>query len=553
FKPALARGELNLIGATTLNEYQKYIEKDAALERRFQPVFVAEPTIAQTIMILRGLRDTFEAHHKATITDEAIVAAAELSERYITNRFLPDKAIDLIDQAAARVKIYATARPAEVLELESEVRQLKRELDSAKARKREDRVKDLQSRCEEKNKALEEASERWRRSVGTGAAEVRVEHIAQIVSKLTGVPVSELTVEERERLTQLEQQLHKRVIGQDEAVKAVSDAVRLARAGLREGRGPIANFLFLGPTGVGKTELAKALAEAVFGSEDAMVRLDMSEYMERHTVSRLIGAPPGYVGYEEGGQLTERVRRRPFSVVLLDEIEKAHPDVHNVLLQVFDDGRLTDGKGRVVDFTNAIIIATSNIGSELIQRRLRAGGEEPADPVLLREELMEPLRLHFRPEFINRLDEIIIFHALTREQIRQIVEMQLERVRRTAHGEGIELEIEDSLVAYIADAGYRPEFGARELRRLIRATLETELAREMLAGQIHEGDRVQARWDAGQHRLVLEPRRDAAADKPARKRAEPRKGDGVPAEGAAGDGARPPPSAEPPAQSPAGV
>ncbi|MDB5435391.1 MAG: Clp protease ClpC, partial [Phenylobacterium sp.] len=553
FKPALARGELNLIGATTLNEYQKYIEKDAALERRFQPVFVAEPTIAQTIMILRGLRDTFEAHHKATITDEAIVAAAELSERYITNRFLPDKAIDLIDQAAARVKIYATARPAEVLELESEVRQLKRELDSAKARKREDRVKDLQSRCEEKNKALEEASERWRRSVGTGAAEVRVEHIAQIVSKLTGVPVSELTVEERERLTQLEQQLHKRVIGQDEAVKAVSDAVRLARAGLREGRGPIANFLFLGPTGVGKTELAKALAEAVFGSEDAMVRLDMSEYMERHTVSRLIGAPPGYVGYEEGGQLTERVRRRPFSVVLLDEIEKAHPDVHNVLLQVFDDGRLTDGKGRVVDFTNAIIIATSNIGSELIQRRLRAGGEEPADPVLLREELMEPLRLHFRPEFINRLDEIIIFHALTREQIRQIVEMQLERVRRTAHGEGIELEIEDSLVAYIADAGYRPEFGARELRRLIRATLETELAREMLAGQIHEGDRVQARWDAGQHRLVLEPRPDAAADKPARKRAEPRKGDGAPAEGAAGDGARPPPSAEPPAQSPAGV
>jgi ATP-dependent Clp protease ATP-binding subunit ClpC len=279
----------------------------------------------------------------------------------------------------------------------------------------------------------------------------------------------------------------------------------------------------------------------------------MSEYMERHTVSRLIGAPPGYVGYEEGGQLTERVRRRPFSVVLLDEIEKAHPDVHNVLLQVFDDGRLTDGKGRVVDFTNAIIIATSNIGSELIQRRLRAGGEEPADPVLLREELMEPLRLHFRPEFINRLDEIIIFHALTREQIRQIVEMQLERVRRTAHGEGIELEIEDSLVAYIADAGYRPEFGARELRRLIRATLETELAREMLAGQIHEGDRVQARWDAGQHRLVLEPRRDAAADKPARKRTEPRKGDGAPAEGAAGDGARPPPSAEPPAQSPAGV
>jgi ATP-dependent Clp protease ATP-binding subunit ClpC len=542
FKPALARGELNLIGATTLNEYQKHIEKDAALERRFQPVFVAEPTIAQTIMILRGLRDTLEAHHKATITDEAILAAAELSERYITNRFLPDKAIDLIDQAAARVKISATARPAEVLELEQEARQIKRELDSARARKQEDRVKDLQARCEEKNKALEEATERWRRTVGTGAAEVRVEHIAQIVSKLTGVPVSELTVEERQRLVQLEQQLHKRIVGQDEAVKAVSDAVRLARAGLREGRGPIANFLFLGPTGVGKTELAKALAESVFGSEDAMVRLDMSEYMERHTVARLIGAPPGYVGYEEGGQLTERVRRRPFSVVLLDEIEKAHPDVHNVLLQVFDDGRLTDGKGRVVDFTNAIIIATSNIGSEIIQRRLRAGAEEDAGR--LREELNEPLRAHFRPEFINRLDEIIVFHALTREQIRQVVELNLERVRRTARGQGVELQIDESLITYIADAGYRPEFGARELRRLIRATLETELARAMLGGEIRDGDRVQASWDAAAKRLVLEPRRDAtAAAKPVRKRSDTRRSDGATAE-------VPPPPSPPPAPQP---
>ena len=546
FKPALARGELNLIGATTLNEYQKHIEKDAALERRFQPVFVAEPTIAQTIMILRGLRDTLEAHHKATITDEAILAAAELSERYITNRFLPDKAIDLIDQAAARVKISATARPAEVLELEQEVRQIKRELDSAKARKQEARVKDLQARCEEKNKALEEAAERWRRTVGTGAAEVHVEHIAQIVSKLTGVPVSELTVEERQRLVQLEQQLHKRVVGQDEAVKAVSDAVRLARAGLREGRGPIANFLFLGPTGVGKTELAKALAEAVFGSEEAMVRLDMSEYRERHTVARLIGAPPGYVGYEEGGQLTERVRRRPFSVVLLDEIEKAHPDVHNVLLQVFDDGRLTDGKGRVVDFTNTVIIATSNIGSDIIQRRLKAG--EQRDPVLLREELMEPLRLHFRPEFINRLDEIIVFHALDREQIRQIVELNLERVRRTARGQGVELEIDGSLVEHLAEAGYRPEFGARELRRLIRATLETELARAMLGGEVHDGDRVLARWDAAAQQLILEPHRDAPAAKPTRRRGEARKPNGAGAEA----GSMPPPS-EPSAQPQAGA
>jgi len=544
FKPALARGELNLIGATTLNEYQKHIEKDAALERRFQPVFVTEPTIAQTIMILRGLRDTLEAHHTVTITDEAIIAAAELSERYITGRFLPDKAIDLVDQAAARVKIAATARPVEVQELDSEVRQLKRELDSARARKQEDRIRDLQARCEEKNKGLEQATEQWRRSIGTGAAEVRVEHIAQIVSKLTGVPVSDLTLEERERLTKLEEQLHRRVIGQDEAVRAVSDAVRLARAGLREGSGPIANFLFLGPTGVGKTELAKALADAVFGSEEAMIRLDMSEYMERHTVARLIGAPPGYVGYEEGGQLTERVRRRPFSVVLLDEIEKANPDVHNILLQVFDDGRLTDGKGRVVDFTNTIIIATSNIGADIIHRRLRQGGEESFDPVKLREELMDPLRVHFRPEFINRLDEIIVFHALNRAEIRQIVELHLERVRRTAHAQGVELEIDDGLVAHFAEAGYRPEFGARELRRLIRSALETRLAREMLGGEIKEGQRVRARWDAAELKVVLEPQPETTA-KPARRASGGgRRGDGA---GDEGETHRPasPPDAQP--------
>ena len=324
FKPALARGELNLIGATTLNEYQKHIEKDAALERRFQPVLVPEPTVAQTIMILRGLRDTLEAHHKVAITDEAIIAAAELSDRYVTGRFLPDKAIDLIDQAAARVKISATARPVDVQDLEAEVRQLKRETDYASSRKNFERSKDLQAQHDAKAKELETAQERWRRERGSGSAEVRTEHIAQVVSKLTGIPVTELTSEERERLTRMEERLHQRVIGQDEAVKAVSDAVRLARAGLREGSRPIATFLFLGPTGVGKTELAKALAEVVYGDEDAMIRIDMSEYMERHAVARLIGAPPGYVGYEEGGQLTERVRRRPYSVVLLDEIEKAH-------------------------------------------------------------------------------------------------------------------------------------------------------------------------------------------------------------------------------------
>jgi ATP-dependent Clp protease ATP-binding subunit ClpC len=513
FKPTLARGELNLIGATTLSEYQKHIEKDAALERRFQPVLVPESTIAQTIMILRGLRDTLEAHHKVAITDEAIAAAAELSDRYITGRFLPDKAIDLIDQAAARVKISATARPVDVQELDAEVRQLKREMDYASSRKNFERSKDLQAQHDARNKELEAAQDRWRRDRGSASAEVRVAHIADVVSKLTGIPVTELTTEERERLTRMEEQLHRRVIGQDEAVKAVSDAVRLARAGLREGRRPIATFLFLGPTGVGKTELAKALAEVVYGDEDAMTRIDMSEYMERHAVARLIGAPPGYVGYEEGGQLTERVRRRPYSVVLLDEIEKAHPDVYNVLLQVFDDGRLTDGKGRVVDFTNTIMIATSNLGSDLIQRRLTAPGSDQDDASRLRREIMDVVRGHFRPEFINRIDEIIIFHALQRGQIRDIVELQLERVRRTAHGQGIDVQIDKSLVDHLAAVGFRPEFGARELRRLIRTELETELARAMLANEITEGDAVTARWDGSQQKVVLDRRKAAPADK----------------------------------------
>ncbi|MBA1159304.1 ATP-dependent Clp protease ATP-binding subunit [Microvirga mediterraneensis] len=505
FKPALARGELNLIGATTLNEYQKHIEKDAALERRFQPVFVPEPTVSQTIMILRGLRDTLEAHHKVTITDEAIIAAAELSDRYITGRFLPDKAIDLIDQAAARVKISTTARPVDVQELEAEVRQLKREQDYAASRKQFDRASQIQAEHDARNKELQEATERWRRERGSASAEVTTEHIAQVVSKLTGVPVNELTTEERQRLVKMEERLHQRVIGQEEAVRAVSDAVRLARAGLREGRRPIATFLFLGPTGVGKTELAKALAETVFGEEDAMIRLDMSEYMERHAVARLIGAPPGYVGYEEGGQLTERVRRRPYSVVLLDEIEKAHPDVYNVLLQVFDDGRLTDGKGRVVDFTNTILIATSNLGSDIIQRHLNVRGTAEDDQARLKRELMDVLRGHFRPEFINRIDEIIVFHALARGEIRSIVELQLERVKRTAHGQGVELVIDGSLVDHLAAAGFRPEFGARELRRLIRSELETQLARAMLANEVHEGDRVIARWDNHEQKVTLEP------------------------------------------------
>ncbi|WP_282572018.1 ATP-dependent Clp protease ATP-binding subunit [Roseomonas acroporae] len=512
FKPALARGELNLIGATTLNEYQKYIEKDAALERRFQPVYVDEPTVAQTIMILRGLRDTLESHHKVTITDEAIIAAAELSDRYITGRFMPDKAIDLIDQAAARVKISATARPVDVQELEAEVAQIKREQDYAAARKQFDRAAELKKELEQKQKELDELLEIWKRDQASATAEVRTDHVAQIVSKITGVPVTDLTTEEKDKLLKLEDKLHERVIGQEEAIRAVADAVRLARAGLREGSGPTATFLFLGPTGVGKTELAKTLAEVIFGDQDALIRIDMSEYGERHSVARLVGAPPGYVGYDEGGQLTEKVRRRPYSVVLLDEIEKAHPDVYNILLQVFDDGRLTDGKGRVVDFTNTIIIATSNLGSDIIQRNLTKRGSSEFDEAKQKSELMEVLRGHFRPEFINRIDEIIVFHSLNQSEIRQIVELQLNRVKRTALTQGVELDFDASVVDHFGAVGFRPEFGARELRRLIRSELETELAREMLSGRIGDGDKVRVAWSPEAQKVVFEKIAKAAGE-----------------------------------------
>jgi ATP-dependent Clp protease ATP-binding subunit ClpC len=540
FKPALARGELHLIGATTLNEYQKHIEKDAALERRFQPVLVPEPTVEQTINILRGLRDRFEVHHKVTISDEAIVAAAELSDRYITSRFLPDKGIDLIDQAAARVRIGATSRPAAVQEMEAGVKQLTRERDYATSRKQYDKAKEIETRIAGRNQELVDATDAWKRKVGSGSVEVKVEHVAEIVSKLTGIPVTELTSEERERLLKMEERLHARVIGQEEAVQAVSDAVRLARAGLREGRRPVATFFFLGPTGVGKTELARALAETVFGDEDAMIRIDMSEYRERHTVSRLVGAPPGYVGYEEGGQLTERVRRQPYSVILLDEIEKAHPDVHNVLLQVFDDGRLTDGKGRVVDFTNTVLIATSNVGSDLIQQNLHTAEANHKSYQALKTELMAELRRHFRPEFINRIDEVIVFHSLTREQIKDIVQLQLERVKRTAHGQGVTLVVDDSLLSHLADVGFQPEFGARELRRQIRTLVETRLAKAMLQGEVTEGDTITLRYDPEADQVALdktasqanaraaEPPKETAesgeAAPPPRKRSEGRPG-----------------------------
>ncbi|MDB5164700.1 MAG: ATPase with chaperone, ATP-binding subunit [Candidatus Saccharibacteria bacterium] len=513
-KPALSRGELHLIGATTLNEYQKYIEKDAALERRFQPVLVHEPTVEQTIEILRGLRDTYEAHHKVKITDEAIVAAAELSDRYVTSRFLPDKAIDLIDQAASRVRIGADTYTQEMSELESEINRESRERESAINHKHMDQAKRLERKLQDLNSDKEELSRRWQAQRGVTSEQVLVEHVAQVVSRITGIPVQELTEEEKSKLLQLEARLHERVIGQDEAITAVADAIRMSRAGLNESTRPIANLLFLGPTGVGKTELAKALAWLVFGDDEALIRIDMSEYMERHTVSRLIGAPPGYVGYDEGGQLTERVRRKPYSVVLLDEIEKAHPDVHNILLQVFDDGRLTDGKGRIIDFTNTIIIATSNLGAEVIQENLTAKTKDKKSAQQLKDTLQDMLRVHFRPEFLNRIDEVIVFEALSKEQIKAIVGLQLERVRRTARGQGVELTFEQSIIDYLADVGYKPEYGARELRRQIKSEIENRLARQLLEGAISEGSQVTVTYDSKkgvQFKQAAKPRQKAAA------------------------------------------
>jgi ATP-dependent Clp protease ATP-binding subunit ClpC len=480
-KPALARGELHCIGATTVDEYRKNIEKDAALERRFQPVLVGEPTVDDTMDILRGLKDRYEAHHRVKITEEAIVAAAELSDRYITDRFLPDKAIDLVDQASARVRLRSKTKPVDTRELEDEVRRLKREKDQAVSAEDFGRAQDLKGQIQESQDRLG-ALKGGRQHV----AEVTAEDIAEVVSRQTGIPVSQLTQEERERLLKLEGQLHERVIGQEEAVEAVAEAVRRSRAGLSDPDRPIGSFLFLGPTGVGKTELARTLAEALFGDEAAMVRIDMSEFQERHTVSRLVGAPPGYVGYEEAGQLTERVRRRPYSVLLLDEIEKAHPDVFNILLQILDDGRLTDSQGRTVDFKNAVIIMTSNMGAERIQAHARK--KESFEE--LKEDMLQIVRHHLRPEFVNRIDEIIVFRALTKEQIADIARLLLERTRRRLRAQDVELEFTQEAVNLVATEGFDPEFGARPLRRTIQRKVDNELSRMLLEGSLNSGDRV---------------------------------------------------------------
>jgi ATP-dependent Clp protease ATP-binding subunit ClpB len=564
-KPALARGELHCIGATTLDEYKKHVEKDAALARRFQPVFVPEPTVEDTISILRGLKERYEAHHGVRITDSAIVAAATLSNRYIADRFLPDKAIDLVDEAAARLKMQVDSKPEELDSLDREI--VRRKIEQEALKKETDagskaRLKTLETELKSLEKQSADLTSRWRSekdklsdaqklkteldglrvelanaqrkgeyqragelaygripelekklkdveaSEGKGAMmeeAVTADHVAQVVSRWTGVPVDRMLEGEKDKLLRMEQQIAKRVIGQQEAVKAVSTAVRRARAGLQDPNRPIGSFMFLGPTGVGKTELTKALAEFLFDDENALLRIDMSEYMEKHSVARLIGAPPGYVGYEEGGALTEAVRRRPYQVILFDEIEKAHPDVFNVLLQVLDDGRLTDGQGRTVDFRNTIIILTSNIGSEYLVNQ-----KEGEDTDLVRDLVMGEVRQKFRPEFLNRLDDIILFHRLQRSEMGKIVDIQMQRVQKLLTDRKIKVELDDAARTWLANRGYDPAYGARPLKRVIQRHVQDPLAEQILAGRIKDGDTVRISVRDGELVLNGEPVRAAA-------------------------------------------
>ncbi|MFI5520899.1 ATP-dependent Clp protease ATP-binding subunit [Streptomyces platensis] len=500
-KPALARGELHVIGATTLEEYRRHIEKDAALARRFQPILVPEPSVPDTVEILRGLQDRYEAHHQVRYTKEALVAAVELSDRYIAHRFLPDKAIDLIDQSGARVRLRTGAKATDVRDLEREVEQLVRDKDQAVAAEQYERATELRDRIADLTTRIEAGQAEP--PSDCHIVQVTAEDIAEIVSRQTGVPVSSLTQEEKERLLKLEERLHTRVIGQDDAVTAVADAILRSRAGLADPDRPIGSFLFLGPTGVGKTELARALAEALFGSEERMVRLDMSEYQERHTVSRLVGAPPGYVGHEDAGQLTEAVRHHPYSLLLLDEVEKAHPDVFNMLLQVLDDGHLTDSQGRTVDFKNTVIVMTSNLGSDALSGGRGVlgfgpdiSGAEAGDGA--RERAMSSLREHFRPEFLNRLDEIIVFRRLTDDQLRQITELLLDGTRRRLHSQDIAVEFTPGAVDWLTHRGHQPEYGARPLRRTIQREVDNMLSRLLLDGALANGDEVRIEVEANE-------------------------------------------------------
>lgn len=499
-KPALARGELQCIGATTLDEYRKHIERDSALERRFQPITVDEPTVGETVEILMGLRDKYEAHHRVRITDDALKAAAQLSDRYITDRYLPDKAIDLMDEAGSRVRLQAFTAPPDVKDLEQRIEEVRKEKEAAVNNQEFEKAAQMRDEENSLREELENKRSSWQQKKGGEELEVTGEDIAQVVSSWTGIPVRKLAEEESERLLRMEEILHQRVIGQDEAVKAVSRAIRRARAGLKDPKRPIGSFIFLGPTGVGKTELARALADAMFGDEDAMVRIDMSEYMEKFAVSRLVGAPPGYVGYDEGGQLTEAVRRKPYSVVLLDEIEKAHPDVFNILLQVLEDGRLTDSKGRTVDFRNTVIIMTSNVGVDLIRRETTLGfkDEEGQDTSYenMKKKVTDELRRAFRPEFLNRIDEIIVFHALNQEHIKEIVGLMVQEVAKRLAENEIQIQVTDAAKEYLAREGFDENYGARPLRRAIQKEIEDRLSEEMLRGSFNRGDQVRIDYKA---------------------------------------------------------
>ncbi|MCQ1530975.1 ATP-dependent Clp protease ATP-binding subunit [Lutispora saccharofermentans] len=494
-KPALARGEIQAIGATTLDEYRKHVEKDPALERRFQPVMVGEPTKEETVQILEGLRDKYEAHHKVKITDESIKAAVDLSDRYITDRFLPDKAIDLIDEAASRLRIKTFTAPPDVKKLEEELLSLDKEKAEAINSQNFEKAAEIRDKEQDTKKNLEAIKKQWNEKANQNEPVIGEEEIAHIVSLWTGIPVTKLAEEESKRLLNLEKILHERVIGQEEAVSAVSKAIKRARVGLKDPKRPVGSFIFLGPTGVGKTELSRALADVLFGDENAMIRIDMSEYMEKHTVSRLIGSPPGYVGYEEGGQLTEKVRRKPYSVVLLDEIEKAHPDVFNVLLQILEDGRLTDGKGRTVDFKNTVIIMTSNVGASTIRRQKVMGftstaGEKEEAYERMKDNVMEELKRTFRPEFLNRIDDVIVFHQLEEDHLKKIVGLMLKSLVKRIGELNIEIEVTDAAKALLVKKGYDPVYGARPLRRAIQKMVEDKLSEEMLAGNVKAGSKV---------------------------------------------------------------
>jgi ATP-dependent Clp protease ATP-binding subunit ClpC len=503
-KPALARGELQVVGATTLDEYRKHVEKDPALERRFQPVLVDEPTVDETVAILFGLRDRYEAHHRVHVSDEAIIAAAQLGDRYIADRFLPDKAIDLLDEAAAEVRLRSTVPPVDVRRMEEEIASLEREKEDAVRAEDYEKAANLKQRQEQLTIELEQEQEGWVGRRETDAPEVTREDIARILEEWTGVPATNIVQEEAERLLNLEAVLHERVVGQEPAVSAVAEAIRRARAGIKDPKRPVGSFIFLGPTGVGKTELARTLAEYLFGDQEAMIRIDMSEFQEAHTVSRLVGAPPGYVGYEEAGQLTEQVRRRPYSVVLFDEIEKAHPDVFNTLLQVLDDGRLTDAKGRTVNFENAVIIMTSNVGSQHLVST-RQFGFTSGDGVAFREterRAREALERAFRPEFLNRVDEIIVFQPLTKEDVLKIVDIMLGRLNKHLESQRVRIEVTDAAKEFLAEEGYDPKFGGRPLARAIRRYIENPLSSRIIGGEFDPGDTVVV--DRGEDGLTFE-------------------------------------------------